>query len=161
MRSSGLICAIFLLLAGMAVSQTKQASVTDGQPRGTAPNTNSLRQQLVANEQQLAQAEKTKNANSLQRELTSDFLFVAYNGKVFTKEKVVKDIHYINVDQYQMENFKVRQLGPDAALLTYDLRIKANVAGDPAPAKEYASSVWVKQHGQWRLVFHQESPQKS
>jgi hypothetical protein len=40
-------------------------------------------------------------------------------------------------------------------LLTYDLRINEKVAGHQVPQKQYASSVWVKDGGQWKLLFHQ------
>jgi hypothetical protein len=43
-------------------------------------------------------------------------------------------------------------------LVTYDLNINGKVAGHNLPAKQYASSVWVKPAGQWQLIFHQVTP---
>ena len=65
---------------------------------------------------------------------------------------------YVDVNNYSMENLKIRELGPDAVLVTYDLRINAKVAGTHLPQKQYASSVWLKRAAAWKLVFHQATP---
>ncbi len=117
-----------------------------------------LENELVANEKELAQAEKQKNTSFFQKSLADDFIEVAYNGMVFTKPQVLKDMKYVDLSQYSMENFKLRRLGQSAALLTYDLDQQAKVAGHGTPQKQYASSVWISENGQWKLLFHQATP---
>ena len=117
-----------------------------------------LRDLLVNHERELAAAQTHKQSAALEHLLDPQLIFVAFNGLVFTKAQLVSKLQYIDVAQYEMENFKVRQLGPGAALLTYDLRVKASVAGHDLPATEYASSVWMRDGGGWQLVFHQETP---
>lgn len=117
-----------------------------------------LRDLLVNHERELASAQTRKQSAALEHLLDPQLIFVAFNGMVFTKEQLVSKLQYIDVSQYDMENFKVRKLGSEAALLTYDLRVKASVAGHDLPAKEYASSVWMRDGGGWQLVFHQETP---
>ena len=120
--------------------------------------TKALQNQLVANEQRLAQSEQNKDRAFLQQALADDFIYVAYNGLVFTKDKIVRAVKYMDISHYKMENFKVRSLGPQAAVLTYDLLIQGNVAGRELPQKEYASSVWIAKGGHWIAVLHQETP---
>lgn len=109
-------------------------------------------------EQQLADAEKKKDRNYFQQKLDDNLIFVAYNGLVFTKSKILQSLNYIDVSRYAIKNMKVRSLGADAGLVTYDLLLAGNIAGHNLPAKQYASSVWVKHGDDWLLVFHQSTP---
>lgn len=118
----------------------------------------SLQDTLYNLEHQLAGAEKQHNKKFFETSLDNGLVFVAYNGLVFTKAKLLSSMHYIDVNHYSMQNFKTRALGGDAALVTYDLRINASIAGSELPAKQYASSVWVHKGPGWQLIFHQSTP---
>ncbi|HEU5451786.1 MAG TPA: nuclear transport factor 2 family protein [Terriglobales bacterium] len=145
--------------AHMAQHFIDTAEAASFRPDSSAdPGAGAFRNQLVNNEKSLAAAQTQKKADALQRMLDPNLIFVAFNGLVFTRQQLISKIQYIDVSQYDMENFKVRQLGPGAALLTYDLRVKASVAGHSLPDKEYASSLWVRHGRDWQLVFHQETP---
>jgi hypothetical protein len=109
-------------------------------------------------EHRLAQAEKQHNKRFFESSLDDELVYVAYNGLVFTKNKLLTSMQYIDVNHYSMENFKTRALGAEAALVTYDLKINASIAGSQLPAKQYASSVWVRKGGSWELIFHQTTP---
>ena len=109
-------------------------------------------------EHQLAGAEKQHNKKFFAASMDKDLVYVAYNGLVLTKDKLLASMQYIDVSHYSMENFKTRSLGPDAALVTYDLKINAEIAGSQLPHKQYASSVWVRNGGRWQLIFHQATP---
>jgi hypothetical protein len=118
----------------------------------------SLQDTVYNLEHQLANAEKQHNKKFFETSLDNGLVFVAYNGMVFTKEKLLASMHYIDVSHYSMENFKTRALGREAALVTYDLKINATIAGSQLPAKQYASSVWVRKGSGWELIFHQTTP---
>lgn len=120
----------------------------------------SLQNTLYNLEHQLAGAEKQHNKKFFETSLDNGLVFVAYNGLVFTKDKLLKSMQYIDVNHYSMENFKTRSLGPEAALVTYDLKINATIAGSQLPDKQYASSVWVRKGADWQLIFHQSTPAK-
>ena len=142
---------LFLCLAvSLVVAQDPAPVVGKG--------TKALENQLVNNEKRLASSEKNNDTAFLKRALADDLIYVVYNGWVFTKAKIVNDVRYIDIHQYKMENFKVRQLGDDSALLTYDLIIQGNIAGRQLPHQLYAASVWVKKGPEWILVLHQETP---
>ena len=120
----------------------------------------SLQDTLFNLEHQLAGAEKQHNKKFFETSLDNRLVFVAYNGLVFTKDKLLRSMQYIDVNHYSMENFKTRALGPEAALVTYDLKINATIAGSQLPAKQYASSVWMRKGADWQLIFHQSTPAK-
>jgi hypothetical protein len=109
-------------------------------------------------EHQLAQAEKQQDRSFFENELNDRLIYVAFNGLVLTKSKLVSAVSYIDVSHYRIENMKVRVLGADAALATYDLTSGGSLAGHDLPGKQYASSVWVKNGGNWQLIFHQSTP---
>ncbi len=152
------VVVVLLCVFHPAFAQEKPSRSPDrsGQEAGTG--TKALENQLVNNEQRLAQSEKNKGREFLRQTLADDFIYVAYNGEAFTKDKIVQAVKYMDISNYRMENFKVRVLGRQAALLTYDLLVQGNVGGHQIPQKEYASSVWVAMRGRWTLVFHQETP---
>lgn len=109
-------------------------------------------------EHRLAVAEKQQDKRFFQQALDDQLVYVAYNGLVFDKAKLLSSMKYVDVNNYSIKNLKMRSLGPRAALVTYDLDINANVAGTKLPHKQYASSVWLRRAGQWKLVFHQATP---
>ncbi len=117
-----------------------------------------LRNQLYSQEQQLATAEKRQDKQYFQRALDPNLIYVAYNGLVFTKTKVLQSLHYIDISRYSIENMKVQALGSNAGLVTYDLLLSAKIAGHDLPAKQYASSVWFRRGSSWVLLFHQSTP---
>lgn len=138
---------LFALISAMAgVAQQKNADETG------------LRDTLAQNEQALIQAEKQHDAATFHKLLRDDLIYVAFNGWVFTKKELIAKMHYIDVQRYTPENIKLRLPSPNIALITYDLTAKANIAGHNLPHKQYVSSLWVKNSGEWQLLFHQATP---
>ena len=135
---------------------------TPDPPKNTTHSDNGhrLRDTLTNMEKELAQAEQQKNKEFFDQALSPQFLMVAYNGLVFTKAELLSKLNYLDVKRYAMKNFKVRSIGHAGALLTYDLDIEASAAGQHAPAKQYASSVWIREGSHWQLLFHQATPAK-
>jgi hypothetical protein len=62
------------------------------------------------------------------------------------------------VNSYSIEGAKVTWLNKTTALLTYKGNQDAICGGQKAPAAVWASSIWVNQKGEWKNVFHQETP---
>src|SRR5689334_11305939 len=142
----GAVSLLGVMAQGQAPQQVATSKTASADVSGSAGE-KALESQLVANEQQLADSEKKKDEQVLQQSLAEDFIYVAYNGLVLTKDKIVKSLKYIDIADSQMENFKVRQIGPDAAVLTYDLMVHGAIAGHQLPQRLYASSVWMQKGG--------------
>jgi hypothetical protein len=135
------------------------APAPGAQPGGRQAETHKAVENVAFNlEHKLAQAEKQGDKTFFEQALDPALVYVAYNGLVFDRNKLLASMKYVDVNNYSMENLKIRQLGADAVLVTYDLKINAQVAGTHLPQKQYASSVWVKRARAWKLVFHQATP---
>lgn len=122
------------------------------------PQGGSLEKQLTDHELALVQAEKHHDNAAFNRLLDDRLIYVAFNGWVFTKKDVISKMHYIDVEKYDPENIKVRLPSRDTALITYDLKAKASIAGHGIPKSQYVSSLWVRKGDQWQLLFHQATP---
>lgn len=139
------VIAFALLLCASAHTQEK-------------PVSDSLQDALFNEEHELAKAEKQQEKSFFEERLDDKLIYVAYNGLVLTKAKIVASLNYIDVSRYTIRNMKVRSLGPDVGLVTYDLVLNGNLAGREFPEEQYAASVWRKQSDTWLLVFHQSTP---
>lgn len=150
------------LWMGAAFAQTANALKLSGpsarESSASDDISSELRDQVYNLEHDLAAAEVKQDRDFFQNSLAENFIYVAHNGLVFTKQQIVGSLRYIDVQRYEIQNMKVRQLGPDAALATYDLNIRGDIAGEHLPGKQYASSVWVKTPEGWKLIFHQSTP---
>jgi hypothetical protein len=134
------------------------ASTAAGQSADSNSDASQLRDKLEQYEKQLSSAEKQQQKSQLRALLDADLVYVASNGMVFSKQNILEKIAYLNLNRYNFDNVKIRRIGENGVLLTYDLRINEKVAGHKVPQKQYASSVWVKDGGQWKLLFHQGTP---
>ena len=124
----------------------------------TSRKVSTVKQQLIGDEHALVQAEKRHDSSAFGRLLREDLIYVAFNGWVFTKKDLVSKMQYIDVDNYDPANFKVRMPSATTALITYDLKAKASIAGHQLPKSQYVSSLWVRKGKQWQLLFHQATP---
>ena len=147
----------FFLLAALFFAAGGHLPALQGQAeRSTSsPHRNVIAFNL---EHKLATAEKQQDKAFFQKTLDDRLVYVAYNGLVLDKAKLLSSMKYVDVNNYSMKNLKERELGPDAELVTYDLNINGDIAGRELPQKQYASSVWLKTAGGWKLVFHQATP---
>ncbi len=84
---------------------------SSGQQAG--PSERQLHNQLYQQEQRLATAEKRQDKQYFQRALDDNLIYVAYNGMVFTKAKILQSLNYIDVSRYSIENVRLRPLGPN------------------------------------------------
>jgi len=140
-----------------SASAEETSAAQKGQPHQDT-TAGSLQTTVYNLEHRLALAEKQQDKHFFRQVLDNRLVYVAYNGLVFDKSKLLASMKYVDVNNYSIRNLKVRALGPQAALVTYDLDINANVAGTNLPHKQYASSVWLRQAGEWKLLFHQATP---
>lgn len=122
------------------------------------PMSSQVRDVLFKHENELANAEKSHDKAVFQKLLSDDLIFIAFNGWVFNKSQLLSKEQYIDVAHYQPANMKVRTIGNEAAVVTYDLNVNAKLGGRDLPSKQYVSSVWVKSNGGWQLLLHQSTP---
>ena len=164
-RAPGIFLLLFSTLVFAQNHPTLTAKAATTKMEAPAPlmvgeGPKSLESELVGNEQRIADSEKNKDQSFLAEALADNFIYVAYNGLVLTKDKIVQSLKFLDISNYQMENFKLRSLDENSAVLTYDLIIEGAIGGRELPHRQYASSVWVRKAGHWIMVLHQETPAK-
>jgi mannose-6-phosphate isomerase-like protein (cupin superfamily) len=87
-------------------------------------------------------------------ELLSDaFVEIGCSGRVYDKPGVVGALESEPFAEVVADDFNVRLLAPDVALVTFSTTRLA-----PVPMRALRSSVWTFQEGAWTMVFHQGTP---
>ncbi len=112
-------------------------------------STDALSQHLRRLEESLLQPDVRKS-DELVALLTDDFVEFASSGRVYTKADLVAALQAERPSVQTTSNFKAKFLGPEAALLTYIIRLDAT-----PPVFTLRSSVWQLRGQQWQMVFHQ------
>lgn len=155
------LLSLLLVLCLPAIFWAKQPSAdtetapTDGDVRLKQRQAELVRLEGVVND-----AERNHDLRCLQQTFADDLIYVAYNGVQLSKQTLLDGLAEVKISRYAMKNFSLRQLGPNNALLTYDLEVKGRVLGSDLPPKSRATSIWENRGDRWLLVYHAETPQK-
>jgi hypothetical protein len=147
------ILVICALLTTPCFAQTSGANL--------APSTKSLtpfEQTLLDHEKAVPEAQKKKDLDFFKRTLTDDFLEVATDGKVYTKDDLLQGILVADLQEFTLYNAQVLPLSDTSALVTYDAIVRMTLGDEPIPRYQRISAVWVKQGEQWKLKFQQATP---
>lgn len=101
---------------------------------------------------------KNKDKNAYSDFLTNDFIAVeADNEGTRNKWHVLREVESSMVHDYVLSLFKVTQLGPDAAFVTYEASIQFPPKAQVRFERVYIGEVWVKRDGQWKALHYQET----
>lgn len=107
---------------------------------------------LFGLEQELLGCATRSDAARLSQLLADDFVEFGASGNVWgTKAQVIAGLQEELFSARRMTEFALKRLSEDVVLVTYRCHRKA--VGD-----SLRSSVWRKEQGQWRMVFHQGTP---
>jgi hypothetical protein len=117
----------------------------------------------TAFEQSLMDAEKTffaaakkGDAAFFKRTLTDDFIFVSFDGELYSRQDMIDQYGDPGTDilAYDM---RVVPAGDGVAIVTYNVVFRVPAAEDqgPPPRYQHFSTVWVKQGDSWKMKFHQ------
>lgn len=114
---------------------------------------NELFDQLVNLEQQLHKYEVLSNPSQIANILGQNFYEFVPSGKVLSRDDIINRPPP-NDDKTKIEsrNFKITQLSPELALLTY---ISKKINTDGSSLEYLRSSVWKKHNSKWQIEFHQ------
>jgi ketosteroid isomerase-like protein len=98
------------------------------------------------------------DAAALKQLMTADKVAVTgYYGGAVTRDEQIKSLPKLKLSEYRPGKMRIKLLGKESALVTYELEMKGTFDGKPLAAKSYASAVWVKQAGMWREAYYQET----
>ncbi len=74
-----------------------------------------------------------------------------------TPEEVVDRLSTFQIKSHDSHDVKVTPLGSDDGLMTLYSSLKGTFNGKPLPPWVFASAVWVKEDGAWRVKLYQET----
>jgi uncharacterized protein (TIGR02246 family) len=119
-----------------------------------------LKDELVAIEKAQWQAWKDRNGEAYRDVVTEDAVFIVADGSITEgRDAIIADIsgHECQSNSLDFADFKVRQLSPDTAILTYTTTQDTTCEGYKLPSPVYSESVYVRQGGKWRTASYQET----
>jgi hypothetical protein len=114
-----------------------------------------LTELLLEKEKSLPEAQKRKDVDFFKSITTDDFLEVAPDAKVYTKDEMMEGLNAVDLQNYSIYDPKVLPLNDNAAVVTYDAIVQMTIGDEHAPRYQHVSSVWVNQNGKWLLKFQQ------
>jgi hypothetical protein len=89
--------------------------------------------------------------------LSDDHVEVGFGGPD-NKANVIKGVESgCTVKSYDTKGYKVTQLGPETALITYWATQDTLCGGQPVPTPVWVSSLYVKRKGKWLNAVYQQS----
>ncbi len=115
--------------------------------------------QLIEMERALWEAWKNADSAPFEQSLAGDATLILGDGAIYAKAQAVETIGSgsCKVAGYELSDFKVRSLGPEAASLVYNASQDAVCDGEPIPPKLVVSSTWAMSGGNWQNVLYQET----
>lgn len=117
-----------------------------------------VQDRLIAREKDLAAAQQRHAVAVIDEALADDFHELASDGRLYAKSEVMPMLKDVIIDDFSLSDFKVFPIDADSAIVTYGSTVKGNYKGQTFSPKNALSSVWVRRHGSWQIVFHQTTP---
>ena len=115
----------------------------------------SLSDLLYQLEKRLFQPEVRHSRTDLTELLSDEFVEFGSSRRVYDREQIIAHLAEESSIRISISDFKCVQLASDVALVTY----RATVSEEDRPAKDsLRSSIWKRENGNWRMVFHQGTP---
>ena len=150
-----------ILLALVAVAAAAAPSLAQ-EPRAAgrpAPGMQASQAELVALEKRGWEAWKNKDSTAYRAVLSEDAVSNGRSG-VATVAQMVSGLEDCEVRSYAHDEstYRVTNIAPNVALLTFKATQDATCGGTAAPATVWASSLYARRGGEWRNVFYQETP---
>lgn len=105
-----------------------------------------IQDEILQVEEQLLTSVVRASADALGRMVSDQFVEFGSSGDIFSKRDVIAQMMAKPHITVSLVDFSVLELSPDVALATYKT------------GRSLRSSVWRRESGQWRIIFHQGTP---
>jgi glyoxylase I family protein len=113
-----------------------------------------LAELLQSFELQLMEPAFRRNRASVAALLSEDFREFGASGRFWTRDAILEMM--VSEEAYipsKLEDFAIKQVSPDAVLVTYRAVREAMVG--VSRRETLRSSLWIQSAGGWRIAFHQ------
>ena len=104
------------------------------------------------------EALKNKDRKAYADLLADDYQGVEVDGRgERNKIQSVNELADENVFNYTLWGFKVTSLGPDAAMVIYEVTMQFPPRAQVRYSRVYITEIWVRGAGQWQILHYQET----
>jgi uncharacterized protein (TIGR02246 family) len=91
--------------------------------------------------------------------LTEDFQAVEADGDgERPKPKLLREVEQSKYSDYLLQLFRVQQLGPNYAFVTYESTIQFPQGSATRYRRVFIGELWTKRDGPWKMMRYQETP---
>lgn len=113
---------------------------------------------LKAKENAAWQAFKDKKADDFKKVVSANMMAVYADG-IQNLQQEMATMPQWDMKSFAISDYKVTAAGDDTAVTTYTVKIEGTMAGKDASGAYNAGSVWKKEGGEWKAIFHTNIPQ--
>ena len=140
------LSAVLWLLAVAATAQSKSSVSKSGAGA------------VEAQVGKLWEAFKNKDKAALSALIDDDFrMFEEGLNEIADKKAEVNAVDDYTLLNYSLNDFNVKSLGPDSALVTYTAQYEGKSGGETLKAKSVFAEVWVRSGTTWKDLYLQET----
>ena len=107
---------------------------------------------LVEHEQQTWALILQKDLEKFATYLAEDFYDIFPDGEERSKSQLLEFLSNADLKKYELTNFRVTMLNPDAAIVTYNVDARAVIQGKEMSMHNAVTSGWAKREGSWLNV---------
>jgi hypothetical protein len=107
---------------------------------------------LVEYEKQTWALIRQKELEKFATYLADDFYDIFPDGKERSKSELLQFLSNADLKEYELTNFRVTMLNPDAAIVTYNVEALAVIQGKEISMHNAVTSGWAKREGKWLNV---------
>ena len=115
-----------------------------------------LADELKALEVRVMTAAGAGRAQDVAEFIADDFLEIGSSGRKYSKSDVLDALPDLPRRKFSLNDFQVRELAPDLALVNY----RSQAVAKDSIAWAHRTTIWARRNGQWQIVFHQATPTK-
>ncbi len=142
------VAALLLSFAGTVTAQEKQQAA---KPEAASP-------QLEARVRKLWEAFKNKDKATLSAMLDDRFrLFEEGLSAIGDKKAEVNAVDDFELLSYTLNDFTVKPIAPNAAVVTYTAQYDGKSGGETSKARSVFGEVWIRAGNEWKAFYMQET----
>ncbi|HYW38927.1 MAG TPA: nuclear transport factor 2 family protein [Terriglobales bacterium] len=152
------VCVLWLPSLALAQHPTMPAKTGENRPSSSVSADSGLKDMFESKIKVEWEALKNKDKTGYAEFLADDYEGVEVDGRgERNKIQAVNELPSQNVFNYTLWGYKLTSLGPDAALVIYEVTIQFPPKSQIHYSRVYISEIWVKRAGKWQELHYQET----
>ena len=153
-----LACIAWLTPFALAQRPTTPAKTGESRQSGSVSADSGLKDMFESKIKVEWEALKNKDRKAYAELLADDYQGVEVDGRgERNKIQAVNELPGQNVFTYTLWGYKLVPLGPEAALVIYEVTMQFPPKAQVRYSRVYISELWVKRAGQWKELHYQET----